>query len=159
MTTSARARAFLQSYWLSSVLSGIGLGIGARVVMRIVAWSSGLAGSFSLGGSRDVVLFGVLIGTPFALLFFAARERFAWPRAWSGRLAGGTLFAFLAFIPPGSARSALAATPEPPLQTALLFAVLFVLFGWTLEHGDANSTTEALTRKQEASMGNNEFLS
>ena len=110
------------------------LGIAARLVMRLVAMESGLAGAFSVGGSLEVAAFGALIGAPVAWLFFVLRPRVKLRIPWAGVLCGLGVFLLFSLIPPPAARSALAATPDTPAATALAFAVLFVAWGWILEY-------------------------
>jgi len=123
----------LRHHGLAALIAGLGLGLGARIVMRVIAWSAGLPGSFSSGGSLEVVVFGALIGWPVGLTFYALRHRIRSRLPWPGLLLGGGLFLAFALVPPGSARSALAGTPDPPLLTGLLFLILFLLFGASLE--------------------------
>ncbi len=118
---------------MASLVAAIALGVGARIVMRIISWVSGLPGAFSAGGSFEVVLFGALIGFPIALGFFWVRDRVRARLPWPGLLLGASLFLVLALLPPGSARSAMAGTPDPPVVTALLFLGLCLLFGAGLE--------------------------
>jgi hypothetical protein len=118
---------------VAAVLAGAALGMGARLVMRLVALTARLPGSFSAGGSLEVVAVGVLLGAPLALAFFAVRRRVHVGPPWAGALFGLALFAVEALIPLPAARTALAATPDPPLITAALFAGLFVLFGMGLD--------------------------
>jgi len=101
--------------------------------MRLIALSAGGAGAFSIGGSAEVVLFGIALGAPVALFFFALRERMPLPVPWGGIAVGLTLFVILALIPPPAARSALAGTADPPLVTASLFGALFAAYGGVLD--------------------------
>jgi hypothetical protein len=117
-----------------SCLSGALLGVAARVTMRFVALEAGVSAGFSVGGSLEVVGFGVLIGTPVALLFFAVRAQGPRGSPWLGLLCGVSLFGVLSAVPPTAARSALAATPDTPVATVLAFGVLFVSWGAGLEY-------------------------
>src|SRR5262245_26635000 len=100
--------------------------------MRLVSLESGGAPEFSPGGSIEVVLFGLLLGAPAALLLLVARSRWTLP-AWSGVVVGLTMFGVLALVPPDPARSALAATPDSPAATAALFALAFASYGALLD--------------------------
>lgn len=124
---------FFQQHALAALTASVLLGLGARAVMRLIAWLSGLPGAFSAGGSFEVVLFGLLLGFPAAFVFLALRARLRTTQPWPGLLFGAGLFLLLAMFPPGSAQSAMAGTPDPPVATALLFLGLFALFGWLLE--------------------------
>jgi hypothetical protein len=116
-----------------SVVSGIVLGIAARLVMRFIALESGLPGSYSLGGSLEVAAFGAMLGTPLAFAFLMLRRWFFIPPPWAGLLFGLALFAVLSILRPPSAQSALAGTPDTPMATGLAFALLFVLWGIGLD--------------------------
>ena len=118
---------------VASCVSGLALGIAARVVMRFVALESGMSGNFSIGGSLEVVAFGAILGVPIAFLFFALRRRVKMGRPWPGVICGLALFAVVAVVPPPAARSALTATPDTPAATALAFAALCVAWGVWLE--------------------------
>lgn len=124
---------FLGAHFLPALFAGIMLGFGARAVMRVIALASGLPGSFSVGGSSEVILLGALVGLPIALGFFALRGRVPLRTPYPGAFLGILLFLALALRPPPSARSALAGTPDLPVATALLFCGLFLLFGIGLE--------------------------
>ena len=130
----AKRRGFLIRALIVGVGCGVGLGVAGRIAMRFVARESGLLGAFSVGGSLEVVAFGALLGAPIAWLFFALRPRVHLRSPWAGVLAGCGLFLVLSLVPPPAARSALAGTPDTPAATALTFAVLFVGWGWILEH-------------------------
>ena len=59
--------------------AGLILGLGARLAMRVVAMQADVGPEFSLGGSVDVVLFGVMVGAPIALMFWAGCYRVGLP--------------------------------------------------------------------------------
>lgn len=60
------------------------LGLGARLLMRLIALEAGLRRHFSLGGSLEVVLFGVLLGAPVAAGFWLVRPRLRLPSPYAG---------------------------------------------------------------------------
>lgn len=68
-----------------------------------------------------------------ALGFFAVRGQVRLRAPYAGAAVGLTTFLVLMIAPPSAARSALAGTLDPALLTALLFAVLFLLFGVGLD--------------------------
>jgi hypothetical protein len=117
---------------LLALCAGGVLGVAARVAMRIIAWQAGVNAAFSLGGSVEVILLGVLVGAPGALLYWACRRRFTLP-AWAGIVAALLLFGVFAAWPTPSARSALVATPDAPAATAVVLAMVFVVYGAALE--------------------------
>ncbi len=114
-------------------VAGTVLGVLGRLAMAGLAWVGGSRPNFSLGGSADVVAFGLLVGFPAAAVL-AIWLRFAPGRAvWKGLGVGLALFAFLALVPPPAARSAAAGAPETVRQAAVpLFAAAFALYGLLL---------------------------
>lgn len=119
--------------WMArAVIAGLWLGMAGRVAMRLVAVDAGLTPAQSVGGSVEVVAFGLLVGAPSALVFWAARARWRLPRG-AGLAYGLLLFAALAGFPPAAARSALAATSDSPAATAGLFALAFAWYGVVLD--------------------------
>jgi hypothetical protein len=117
-----------------AALSGLFLGIGARVVMRFVALEAGMSYGASLGGAIEVVAFGTMVGAPAAWVFFVLRRRIPLARPWAGLAYGLLLLGLLAAVPPRAARAALADTPDTPAATAVAFALLFVGWGLLLEY-------------------------
>jgi hypothetical protein len=115
-----------------AMVAGAVLGLASRVAMRLVAFKADVAPGFSLGGSIEVVLFGMLIGTPIALVVSACRRRFSLP-AWTGVAVGLALFASFTVWQPPAARSALSTVPDAAFTTAACFAAAFVLYGVVLD--------------------------
>ena len=118
---------------LFAVGSSVLLGLAARLSMRFVALESGMAGAFSFGGSLEVIVLGIMIGAPLALLFLTMRRHVAMPAPFAGVLYGVAVFSFLTLVPLPAARSALASTPDPPSATAGAFGLVFVAWGIALE--------------------------
>jgi hypothetical protein len=118
---------------IGALIAGTVLGAAARLLMRLIAFEAGLPGFFSLGGSLEVVLFGVLVGAPLAAGFWLLRPRLRWRSPLPGLAFGVVLTLLLAALPPPSARSALAGTPDTPLLTWLGFGLLFTTWGAGLE--------------------------
>lgn len=114
---------------LGSVAAGVGLGIAARVLMRVIALEAGLPGAYSFGGSFEVVLFGLIVGAPIALAFRLVRPRIPLRRPFAGLALGTVMTVVLALLPPASARSALQGTPDTPVLTFAGFWLLFTLWG------------------------------
>jgi hypothetical protein len=112
--------------------------------MRLIAIAAGHVEGFSFGAFTELVALGVLVGAPAALAYDAVRARLP-RRGWTtGALLGVLMFAVPAIRPPPAARSAMAATDDPPLLTAGLFLAMFVLFGlavetWARRRGNARS--------------------
>lgn len=115
-------------------MHGLALGIGARLAMRFVALESGVEAGFSPGGSFEVAAMGVIVGMPVTLLFLLLRPRRRRRAPWRGALVGVLLFVVLWLLPLPAARAALDATPDTPLATAAVFALLFAVWGTVLEY-------------------------
>lgn len=115
------------------IASGVVLGIGARLVMHLIARESGVAAGFSLGGTLEVILFGLIVGAPAAWAFLGLAPLTRIRRPFPGLVWGFVLFVGLALAPPPAARSALAGTPDTPWVTATLFCSLFLLWGVGLD--------------------------
>jgi hypothetical protein len=118
---------------IAALVAGTVLGVAGRLLMRFIAREAGLPGSFSTGGSLEVVLFGVLLGAPLAAGFWLLRPHLRVPRPLAGLGFGVVLTALLAVFPPPSGRSALANTPDTPLFTLLGFGLLLTLWGTALD--------------------------
>ena len=119
--------------WLIlGISAGVWLGVAGRIAMRFVALEAGTTPGFSSGGSLEVIAFGAIIGTPVALVVWAYRRGRQLPR-WSGTAVGMLLLLVVVAFEPPAAKSALAATPDTPLTTALLFVAAFASFGALLD--------------------------
>ena len=138
--------------WIGLALgAGLTLGVAARVAMRLVALQANVNPEFSLAGSLEVVLFGIVGGAPLALIVWACRYQFRLP-VWTGLTAGLLLFAALAIWPPPAARSALGATPDAPSATAAVFALVFAVYGMVLDalwHSQQPGEARASARSNE----------
>jgi hypothetical protein len=117
----------------AGAVAGTVLGVLGRLAMAALAVVGGGAPRFSLGGSFEVVAFGLLVGVPAAAVF-ALWLRFAPGRDLLKGLAFGlALFALLLLLPPPAARSAAAGAPAVVLRTAVaLFAAVFAAYGLLL---------------------------
>jgi hypothetical protein len=109
----------------------LGFGVAARLVMRLIALSAGGGGSFSVGGSLEVVAFGAILAAVLALATELLRK---WiPRRWLGSAIAVAAFGIFALLPPPAARSALATAPESGPLAFALFALLFLAYGVLLD--------------------------
>lgn len=127
------------------------LGVGGRLVMRVLAWAAGLRPEFSLGGSLEVLAAGAWRGALGGLLHVPVR-RFVPERSYArGLVLGVMLFLFSIVTLPGSLR-ALASELGAVLLALGLFGVLFLVFGiaveWTMRRRNV-----ALGRLTTASLG------
>ncbi len=116
-----------------AVGAGLLLGVGGRIVMRLIAVAAGISPGFSIGGSLEVVATGILIGTPAALVWLVLR-RLLGGGIWRGAAYGGLVLAVLTAVPPPAARSAFGAVDNLAL-TLGLFGPLFVIYGALVEVG------------------------
>lgn len=108
------------------------LGIGGRIVMRIIAWNAGLPPGFSLGGSLEVLVAGGWRGLVGGLAF-AALRRFGPRNACArGVLLGALLFAFSFATLSASLRS-LASELDAVALALALFGGLFALYAAAVE--------------------------
>jgi hypothetical protein len=115
----------------AGAVGGVVAGLGARLAMRGVALAAGLETSFTLGGTLVIVIFGLMLGTPFGVGFMALRSLLPGAGAWKGLVYGLLLFVvFLAppllFYREGEALLA------SPLIGVSLFAPLPLAYGITV---------------------------
>lgn len=131
--TRSRVRSFAWKRCLfNSLLAGLVLGVAGRVAMRLAALESAVPSGASVGGSLEVILFGIAVGAPPSLALGIARQQWRIPRG-CGMAAAAALFLPLMTWQPPAAASALTATPDRPLLTLLFFTIAFLAYGWVLE--------------------------
>lgn len=119
-------RRLAHSSLLGLVLGLSILGVGGRVLMRLIAYLAQHAPGFSVGGSLEVVATGGIFGTLGGFIYpFLARM----PLRFRPAALAITLFAVIA-LTSTAARSAAASVPEPRRVPALLFFALLLL-GYT----------------------------
>lgn len=128
----ARAWLVFGEWLILAICSGLILGAASRVAMRVVALEANERVGFSVGGSVEVVGFGVLVGAPVAIVFWICRSWRPLPLG-SGLVVAAVLFTILALVPPPAAKSALDAMNDTPIATAFAFAAAFALYGVALE--------------------------
>ncbi len=115
---------------VASALGAIVLGIGGRVLMRIIALANGSAGGFSIAGSLEVVAAGALFGALGGLvLLILDRARLHRRRAVILTVA---LFLIIG-LASDAARGAASRIPAPERWLALgAFAGLLLLYSMLL---------------------------
>lgn len=113
---------------ISGICGGIVLGIGGRAAMRAIALGAGLPLGFSLGGTAEVVLTGLLIGVPAAFAFVLLRRFFPGRSILAGAPFGALLLLGLTLLPPPAARSVAASIDRLGLTLAA-FAPVFIAYG------------------------------
>lgn len=135
---------------VGAALGAIVLGIGGRVLMRIIAVALGDAGAFSLGGSLDVVAAGILFGALGGLLLIILdRTRVRRGRAL---LIAGALFLVIG-LTSDAARGASSRIGPPARWLALgAFGGLLLLYSIVLVRlaGDSPSASDSPPKEREA---------
>lgn len=105
------------------------LGVGGRLLMRGIALASGGSGSFSLGGSLEVVAVGALYGTLGGLLLLAVPRRLG---RWRSPTHACSLLVIVA-LSSAAARGAAAGVSMPGRLIAVLaFGGLFLAYSFAL---------------------------
>ena len=127
---------------LASLTAGFIAGIGARIIMRIVALTSHMPTTFSIGGTIVILLNGLFIGlmvgfvlSCLTIIVFNSPKtsKYVPGPIWRGLIWGVLLL--LIFGPPLFLTSSF---PNPditfgiPLLNKSMFAALFVIYGITL---------------------------
>jgi hypothetical protein len=107
------------------------LGVGGRIVMRVIALRTGAAPSFTLGGTLSIVAAGAAAGAVGALLYALARTA-------ARRLAGGhaavrllVFFVLLALV-------TLRGLHGSPPASAALFWPLVLVYGLALDRASTH---------------------
>jgi hypothetical protein len=102
--------------------------------MSLTALLAGHALRFSLGGTLEVVLFGMLVGAAAGVPYGAIRARLSRPSLLTGIGWGLVLFLLLLAVPPPAALSAFGGVSHVGLPIVLaLFAAVFLAWGAALE--------------------------
>jgi len=117
---------------VGAALGALFLGLGGRIVMRLLAMSIERDPIFSLGGTLDVVAYGAIVGTVSGAAFSLCRPLM--PRRWSFQ---GLIVAALAYtgtIATLPAHITDTARPFADQMTLVLtlFGLCFLLFGLTM---------------------------
>jgi hypothetical protein len=116
---------------MAGVLAGIVWGVGARLVMRLVALADGRPTEFSAGGTLLIVIVGMIFGLLLGLLFATVRRWLPGSRL-AGGAAFGSIIAGLLMLPLAALGAAdLGGDPAdaPVLIGTGLFGALFVVHG------------------------------
>jgi hypothetical protein len=126
---------------LSSVIAGLVAGIGARIIMRIVAVTAHMPLQFSIAGTLNILFFGLFLGfaVGFLITFFTmavysspkARKYFPDP-VWRGLICG--ILLLLVGLPTlvNSSSTAADFALGIPLLNKCMFGTLIVIYGITL---------------------------
>jgi ABC-type polysaccharide/polyol phosphate export permease len=108
------------------------LGIGGRLVMSLIAWRAGIPVGYTVGGTLEVIMTGVLFGLGGGLIYATLVAVARSDRPAVGAAFGALYFAALVLYPPPAARSAAAGVPQQRVLVLLAFGALFVAYGVTL---------------------------
>lgn len=124
---------------LASLSAGLVAGIGARIIMRIVALTSHMPPSFSFAGTITIVFTGIFLGfaAGFVILFFTMAASSS-PRVrkylpgpiWRGLIT--SLLLLLAGFPIFVGADAADLALGIPLLNKLMFGALIIIYGLTL---------------------------
>jgi hypothetical protein len=110
------------------------LGLVGRLAMSAAALLAGHALRWSLGGTIDVLLFGLLMGAGAGLPYGLIRWRLPRASPWTGLAWGAVALLVLLAVPPPAARSAFGGIRHVGLPAVLaLFGAVFLLWGLLLE--------------------------
>lgn len=131
--TWKRGSAVLLAVALAALAGAAILGVGGRVVMRVIGQSRGLPREFSIGGTLEVIFAGTWRGVLGGLLYlgldrFASRLR----PPWRGPLAGMLVFLVSVIALPPELRTLIAELGATGLSVGL-FGLLFLIYGGSLE--------------------------
>ncbi len=141
------ARHALIGLFAGGVIGAVVLGVGGRLVMRVVVIMAGGSAGFSVGGTLEVVTFGVLVGAVAGVGYLALRHVIPGHPALKGLIFGVLVYGALLLIPFES-KNAAAGFPDLLGAIVLMFGVLMVVFGTLLsltierlvdEHSDRNA--------------------
>jgi hypothetical protein len=122
----------LRNLFAGAALGALILGLGGRMVMRLLALTIDRDPSFSLGGTAEIVAYGSIVGFMSAALLAIARPIL--PRRWPIRgliLAALGYAGTIATLPAHIADTARPFADRMPLVMAL-FGLCFLLFGLAL---------------------------
>jgi hypothetical protein len=124
---------------LAGVVAGlVVLGIGGRIVMRVLALVTHRPPHFGLGASLGILLIGAVLGTlacvPLIALTWRRPTGASRPAAWRGMLYGSLVFLLLIPLQPAAIREEVSALRgHMPLILALFWAI-FASYGLVLQH-------------------------
>ncbi len=110
------------------ILGTFVLGIGGRLIMRIIALIGGVTPGASLGGSLEVIAFGSLTGI-LAGAGYTLIRRILPGKAWLKGTLFGLLIYVLLLVIPFDSKLAAQGFPQLTMLIHLLFGVLCVVFG------------------------------
>ena len=116
---------------IGGLVGTIILGLGGRLLMRIIMLMSGGAGGFSMGGSLEVVAFGGMVGAMSGVAFVILQKLIHGRSLFKGFAIGLLTYAALVLIPFDSKQAA-NGFPEMQIEIFVLFGLLLIVFGLVL---------------------------
>jgi hypothetical protein len=97
------ARRLVRAALVAGLAGGVFLGVGARLMMRVMALLGGSSGDFSLSGTFGIMLLAVVfVGFPTGLLFTAVQRWLPGRGALKGLPFGLVVFGLLAVLNPAA---------------------------------------------------------
>ena len=127
---------------LASLIASLIVGIGARIIMRIVALTAHMAPGFSIGGTLNIVFIVLILGTipgfVYALCLFFLSSSTKVGKYLPGAIWRGLAFGVLLLVIVGLPSVLIPLLPREdlslgiPLLNRSMFAALPVIYGLTL---------------------------
>ena len=114
---------------IGAVVGLLILGIGGRLVMSLIAWRAGIPVGYTVGGTLEVMITGVLFGLGGGLIYGILAAVWRLYRPAFGAAFGAVYFTGLALYPPAAARTAALGVPQQRVLVLLTFGALFVVYG------------------------------
>ena len=107
------------------------LGIGGRLLMRLIAMLAHVKPDLSFGGTLEVIAFGLLVGLPSGLIFVWIGRFIPGGHLLKGSIYGVLVFLVIVLLPGEAMKAALGFRELLPVTVAM-FAALFTVFGIVL---------------------------
>ena len=127
---------------LASLTAGLVAGIGARIIMRIVALTSHMPPTFSIAGTLNILMFaiafGLIVGFTITLITAAISASPKVSKYLPGPIWRGLIWGVLLLLIFGTPLFFSSSFPNPditfgiPLLNKSMFGALFVIYGITL---------------------------
>ncbi len=128
---------------VGATLGALILGLGGRIMMRLLAVMIERDPAFSLGGSLEVVAYGAIVGAVSGAVFALLRPIMSWGWLTQGiLLATLTYFGTIATLPAHIAETARPFAGQMPF-VLLLFGLCFTAFGLTMARVSSRGSNPA----------------
>ncbi len=126
-----------------AVIGGLMLGIGGRIVMRLLALMLERGPAFSIGGTTEIVAYGAIVGAVAGAMFALGRPLL--PARWPVQglvVAILTYAATIATLPSHIAETARPFADRMPV-VLLLFGLCFLAFGLAMARVSSRASSPA----------------